>query len=369
MITTAPLPALVDLLAPARSPDRQALARPWLRNGDLAGRWLSRSTWSLAALADTFARIHGRLPVMAFPEYFCNGSLGPLRLGRADLAFYPVGHDLTPDWEGCDRLGRIDIFVLVHTFGWANAGPAARHFCDGRGAWLVEDAAHVLAPIPGIGEWGDAIAYSPHKLLAAPDGAVLVVRGGLEAVQPHLDDSIRALGPAQPSTASWRIKRLLQRSPVGAMLMRRHGGGQPDFATDPAGHPLAQTPALSCRAAAVIGRADLAGIARARAANYTALLAAIGEMADWRPMFELGEGVAPYRLAMRCADRAVATRLYARLRQANLPVESWPDLPPEVAEDSVARRLRNSVLLLPCHQGCAADELAGAYAAALGQRP
>ncbi|HSV29574.1 MAG TPA: hypothetical protein VLL76_08440, partial [Candidatus Omnitrophota bacterium] len=61
---------------------------------------------------------------------------------------------------------------------------------------------------------------------------------------------------------------------------------------------------------------------------------------------------------------AVASVLYARLRAARLPVESWPDLPPE-AGDGAARRLRRTLLLLPCHQGCDATELASAYAGAL----
>jgi dTDP-4-amino-4,6-dideoxygalactose transaminase len=44
------------------------------------------------------------------------------------------------------------------------------------GAWFVEDCAHCLKAVSGVGEFGDFVLYSPHKLLAIPDGGLLVVR-------------------------------------------------------------------------------------------------------------------------------------------------------------------------------------------------
>lgn len=372
MITTAPLPSLGELafLRYLRNPGGNALSAKWLRDGDLGGLWMSRSAWSLAVLADAFSRAHGRKPVIAVPDYICRSSLWPLGQGLAELAFYPVREDdLVPDWQECDRLEAVDLFLLVHYFGSPNDAAAARAFCDRRCAWLVEDAAHVLVPLAGVGEHGDAVLYSPHKLLAVPDGALLVARPGLRAVEHHVVDAAHAAGWTHPPTGSWRLKRLLQRSWLGPWLMRRRPGGQPDFASDPPAGPLARTPSPSPAGAALIGRADLAAIAKIRAANASALWQAIAHCADWQPLFPLRNDIAPYRLALRCADNAVASSLYARLRAAGLPVESWPDLPAGLPANSAARRLRGTVLLLPCHQGCDANTLARTYAAALGVRP
>lgn len=367
MITTVPLPSGAELifLRYLRSPGGNALGEPWLRAGDLGGLWMSGSAWSLAALADTFTLAHGRKPVVAVPEYFCNASLGPLRQDRAKLVFYPIGEsDLRPNWQHCEQLGPVDLFVLVHYFGWPNDAAGARAWCDRHNAWLIEDAAHVLAPLPGIGELGDAVLYSPHKLLAVPDGALLVARPGLRAVEHHVVDAARALGWVHPSTGGWRLKRLLQRSPLGPWLMRRRPGGQPDFASDPASGPLALTPSPSPAGAALIGRARLGEVAQVRADNANRLWHAIKDAAPWRLLFRLEAWVAPYRLVLRCADGATAAALYDRLRAAHLPVESWPDLPPEIGRDGAARHLRDTVLLLPCHQGCSAAKLADAYGAA-----
>lgn len=369
MITTIPLPSLGELLFLRflSAPGGNALAATWLCDGDLGGLWMSRSAWSLAALADAFSRAHGRQPIIAIPEYFCGGSLAPVRDSGARLCFYPVrDDDLRPDWAACDALpGSIDLFVLVHYFGWPNDGAGARAFCDRRGAWLVEDAAHVLAPVEGIGQWGDAVLYSPHKLLPAPDGAVLVARPGLHAVEHHLVEAVRALGWHHPHTGGWRLKRLAQRSVLGPWLQRRRPGGQPDFASDPPAGPVPRTPSPSPAGAALIGRSDLGLAARLRRDNAAMLWRAVAAAAPWVPLMRANDAVAPYRLALRCPDKATATQLYARLRAAALPVESWPDLPPEVGAGA-ARRLRDTVLFLPCHQGCDGAELARHYAAALG---
>lgn len=354
MIPAIPLPSFGHLLALRylRSPAATVLAQPWLRAGDLGALWLSRSSWSLAAVADAFHRLHGRKPVVAVPDYICNQSLWPLRQDRAALVFYPIhAESLTPDWDACDQLGQVDLFVLVHYFGWANDGAGAREFCDRRGAWLVEDAAHVLAPIAGIGEHGDAVLYSPHKLLAVPDGAVLVVRESLRAAEHHLVDAVQALGLAHPPTTNWRTKRLIQCTPMGALLARLRPGGQSSFTTDPATIAMAITPAPSGAGAALIARADLAAIAAKRAANAQALAEAITAQADWAPLCPLRGDVAPYRLVMRCNSPAVAAARYDRLRGIGIAVESWPDLAPEILPDSAARRLRETLLLLPCHQG------------------
>lgn len=367
MIATTPLPSLAQLLAlPYLSaPGGNALAEPWLRPGDLGGLWMARSAWSLAVLAETFRLAHGRAPVVMVPEYICNQSLWPLRQTGARLVFHPIRDDrLSPDWAACERLERPDIFLLVHYFGWPNDSAGARAFCDGRKAWLVEDAAHVLAPIPGIGETGEAVLYSPHKLLPIPDGALLVARESLRAAEHHLVDATRAIGWAHPHTTSWRLKRLVQKTPLGRLLARLRPGGQADFLGDPETQPMARQPAPSRAGAALIARADLAQAAEARRANATALLSALGGRAAWVPLFPLRNDIAPYRLVMRCANQDEASRLYVRLRTGGVPVESWPDLPPEVGEGA-ARRLRRTLLLLPVHQDLHPDQLTRACLTAL----
>ncbi|MBI5162505.1 MAG: hypothetical protein HY985_01235 [Magnetospirillum sp.] len=365
MIGTTPLPGWGALMGLhfLPHPDGQVLAEPWLSRDALGAVWLSRTAWSLAALADAFAATYHRRPQVAIPDYICSQSLWPLRQ-RADLVFYPIGRGSV-----ADEIQHFDMLLLVHAFGWPADTAAARQRCDAVGALLIEDAAHVLRPIPMIGHAGDVVLYSPHKLLAVPDGAVMVVRPGARPLERALHQAVCGLGWAHPPTRGWRVKRALQRSPLGPLLARLRPGGQPEFLTDPAEMPLSSTPMISPGAAGLIARADLDTIAARRLENARALAAAVTPLSPWQPLRPLEAPVAPYRLPMRCDTTAAAVALYARLRAAGLPVESWPDLPGAATAESLARQLRNTVLLLPCHQSLAPQQLAAAYARALGGRP
>ncbi|MBX9634574.1 MAG: hypothetical protein K2X44_06300, partial [Magnetospirillum sp.] len=241
----------------------------------------------------------------------------------------------------------------------------ARNWCDACGAILVEDAAHVLAPVPGVGERGDFVLYSPHKLLPVPDGALLVVRERAKRLEPWVVKALRAIGGAHPHTQAWRLKRLIQKTPLGWLLARFRQGGQADFLSDPAAGPLPPTPMPSAAGAALLARAELAAAAHRRQENAAALAQAIRAPKLWERLFPACNEFAPYRLVMRCTDPDRAAELYTRLRAARLPVESWPDLPPEVTSGT-ALDLRRTLLLLPCHQSLSANSLAQAYAQAVG---
>ena len=175
MFPVVPLPSWSDLAAAflAGAPDNDALAAPW-RHGDERAFWFSRGAWAMAALAQA-ARHDDAPPRVWMPGHFCNQSTEPLRATGARITFYPVDPTtLAPDWAACrataEADGPPDLFFLVHTFGRANDTNGARDFCAESGARLIEDAAHALGPAPGIGEAGDAVFYSPAKLLAVPDG-------------------------------------------------------------------------------------------------------------------------------------------------------------------------------------------------------
>ena len=54
---------------------------------------------------------------------------------------------------------------------------------------MVEDAAHVLIPDMDIGSYGEFTFYSPHKLLAIPDGSVLIQRSKTKVLRELSDNN------------------------------------------------------------------------------------------------------------------------------------------------------------------------------------
>ena len=356
MSTAAPLPSLAGLLAAARAavPDGDRLAAPW-RSADEPRQayWFSRSAFALAALvAARRSAGGGREPLLWLPDYFCNQSSGPARLAGARVVHYPIGGDLEPDWPACAALAADrppDLFVLVHYFGQPAAGEAARAFCESVGAQLVEDAAHVLAPVGGIGSHGAAVFYSPHKLFALPDGALLLAR----------EDVAVAVGADAPSPVAWLLRRLLQKAmprPLRAAAIRRR---TPDFDDDPPFGVLPATPAPSRLALRLLARVDPVAEAAARRRNAELWTAAVARRSDIHAFLPLAAG-APYRFVVEAPGGSAAAP-HDGFRARGCPVESWPDLAPEVlaepARHAVAIGLRRRLLFLPVHGAVTAADI------------
>ena len=359
MMTSVPLPGWRDLaaLAAAVPADDQRLAGPWMGDGGAAREtafWFSRSAWALGAIVAWRRAVEAdQAPVLWLPDYFCNQSTPPARAAGARLVFYPVTRDMQPRWEECRTMARLQaphLFVLVHYFGQAADAATARAFCDETDALLVEDAAHVLAPAPGIGSHGDFVFYSPYKVLPVPDGGLLLMRreDGLAA----MGDAVAGLGARAPSPWAWLGKRLIQKNAPAALLRNRCRSRSPAFADDPPTLPLAATPLLSAAARRLLANAGqrLAESAERRWHNVRVLGRALGRTATaYRPYFADGrETLPPYRLVLDCDDAAAC---FAELRRRGWQAESWPDLPPEVAAEperhADALALRRTLVFLP----------------------
>ena len=358
MIAAVPLPSWRQLAALAGAvPDPMALAAPWHGDGEQAV-WFSRSSWALHAVAVAWKTQHGRIPNVWVPDYFCNGSLAPLRRSGARLTFYPVAETMEPDWPRCRALAASahpDLFLLPHYFGHPSDAISARAFCDEADALLIEDAAHVLRPSPPMGGYGDFVLWSPHKLLAVPQGGLLVCR------RPDRLAVDAPTGPA-PRVLPWLIKRLVQKIVPSQLLPSPSRSGPQRFTDDPAAAALPETPTMARAARILLGAAlaTLPEVERRRRATASQLRAVLEHRPDWHCIIDPATET-PYRLVMRCQSPEVATRRFDDYRRARVPVESWPDLADEVTVQpdlhANALVLRRTILCFPVHQGLSPDEL------------
>lgn len=304
-------------------------------------------------------------PVLWLPNYFCNQSTLPVRDTNARLVFYPVGPDLEPKWDACETLAQTekpDLFILVHYFGKPAGGAKAKAFCEESGTYLIEDAAHVLGPADGIGSHGDFTFYSPYKIYPVPDGAVLLVRD--TTIADAISETIRALPRQAPSPWQWRIKRILQKILPPALLEKRARARRPNFNDDPPPTPLPLTPQLSQAARKMLASQgpQLAEIAEARKSSADALRSQFKSSPEGRPLLSSADaGSAPYRFPLIYRDQERAAGLFSFLSEKGCPVETWPDLPPEVMAQpdnhADAIRFRRTMVFLPVHQSAAPDQL------------
>jgi len=381
ILTLAILPSWASLFRALWKPPirSELLAAPWCRDGETAG-WFSRSAWSLAQIA--LWRLQkeksGHITVW-IPDYFCNSSLTPIRELNTKLVFYPINENLQPDYKACKILAQSDppdLFLIVHYFGCPFPAAPASEFCFKYNAWLIEDAAHVLRPISGVGKFGDFVLYSPHKLLPVPDGAVLVVRSGgpgridSEELEGFGTSSIwskelakhEILNQIQTyisirSNITWLIKRIVQKTGISFKSADRefvevNNGEIKEFA-----FPSPKLSLLSHRLlSAQISMIEDAARLRIQyqllwdhlfleESNEDSLFpASRPNHNDWTP----------YLATFLAIDEKITKKIYESLLIRGLPVTTWPDLPPEVSADRVkhelAWRLRHNRIYLPLHQ-------------------
>ena len=341
------------------------LSLPW-RRGQEESYWFSKSAVSLWAIVRWWQKNFCRAEVVLWvPEYFCAMSLAPLENSNVRIVHYPITEKLLPNWQQCDEMAgesKPDLFIFVHYFGMCLDARQARRFCDRCGALLIEDAAHVLVPIGDIGTQGDFVCYSPHKLLAIPDGALLLHRTSTKANRNmrkspdyvSMDEIIQQMPSRAPAPSKWLIKRLVQKLlPDWIFAWRRLPTD--DFHQDPAacGNQM-DTPQPSSFGQYLLAAQlpDLDRLAYRRRENASVLSAIFSRMSDTHLAIDQTNST-PYHIAISSESAESIEQIYARLRRNGVPVQTWPDLPSEIGRGSTAFRLRHSTLYAPCHQSLA----------------
>ena len=223
----------------------------------------------------------------------------------------------------------------------------------------------MLRPTPGVGEAGDCVMYSPHKHLAIPDGAVLVVRPNGPAqfsennksmdVLSTVNESVLAMSKVSAGSANqldllWLFKRLAQRFGLRARP------SEITFRTEAKVKVAIIHPRMSTIAKRLLLRLlpqlDMVAMHRAQHAKTWAEVLSWGEK-GMTATSQVGEGI-PYLASFSTTDVKSAEALFNDLKREGLPVTTWPDLPPEVLNNAdahqVAIKLRYTRFYLPVHQ-------------------
>jgi len=370
-ITLAPLPKFITICRAVFSPLMldDDLGKPWRRSDDVSF-WLSRSAHSLGLIVLFRQKMYGQNKVCVWiPNFFCNSSLKPLRDLGVELIFYPVNSNLYPDLELCKPLvdsNGLDIFVLVHYFGQAKRLDDVSIFCKKHGAYLVEDASHVFLPIKGVGEVGDFVFYSPHKHLAIPDGAILVVRkygphevgskkSSIGILQETINEIFNSSKNRKLTAYTWLLKRIIQslgfRRSIVCTPYHEDVLSQSNNFDDPKMSNLAKR-LLNAQLN------DLINISKIRIKNAIKWNVVIRWLtsASVAPSYKWVSTMdTPYLASFKFPCIEVSEKLFHNLIKLGVPALTWPDMPPEVSSsisysDSIAISLRNQQFYLPVHQ-------------------
>ena len=274
------------------------------------------------------------------PEFICRDLLPAIHTVGANVAYYPVGPDLTPSLP--DLNWPVSSAVLaVNYFGFPQDLSVFRAYSQRTGALLIEDNAHGFLSRDAAGVWLGLRApvglFSMRKTFAIPDGAALSAVGGPVSAALPPQAPFTGSGLAKAQTIKGRLRSvpvigalLLHLAKAGVRSMRLLCTGQPlpvcadesESSIDAASEPWS---GLQAALAAV----DVDVESERRRLLYVEFERVATEHGV-RPLFhELPVGCVPYGFAFRrCSVEYVAIeRLAARY---GFDVTSWPDLPSEV---------------------------------------
>ena len=338
--------------------------------------WFSRSAWSLYVIVKFRMLISSENQIKVWvPSYFCNESLVAIRSLPVKLYFYPVFSDGKPDLVEFKKLigdSSPDVILFVHYFGKQVLSEELYDLAQKNDAWLVEDAVHCLKSSKRIGNQGDFVLYSPHKLLAIPDGGLLVIREeGPSKITSNLLEKFNfnelyysVINMRQFSNLiayKWLLKRLLQKLGINSIHNKiKFNNEEPLMSIEQLPHPKMSRVAKKLLSNMI----DLDVESKNRENNQQewntglALKNILGEDIN---IISSYESYIPYLAIFVANDTAMAEKTFDLLHKYKIPVSTWPDLPPEVVKDSnvqrVAIEMRATRFFLPVHGSINSDNI------------
>lgn len=329
----------------------------WITGKDQYIVAFSRGQWAIKEFASKIVHQKRKRGIVFVPEYFCEISLTPLRQANFSIYFYRITPAFEPDighlYDLAKKYGAPDILLYVHYFGFPSRVHITQEWCKKNETVLVEDAAHTMVPIPGIGENGNPVIYTPWKFFNIPEGALLVLPEKF-----RLSDNLISLPKGKVLyPLKWMARQLIisfchrMRFPLHMVLRKRVKGHDESEKEMSIGNPLCSL--FSLRLLAFYG-GFTEEIRKKREENYRQLdeFIAHSKIGSYRIFTKLPCKFAPYLYPIRIPESR-SMKVMITLNKKGIPAMSWSDLSPEVKnspEYPLANLLRREVITLPIHQ-------------------
>lgn len=317
----------------------------------------SRGQWAIKEFASKIIHQKGRRGIVFVPEYFCEISLTTLRQASCPIYFYRITPDFEPNighlHDLAKKHGTPDILLYVHYFGFPSRMHITQEWCEKNETILVEDAAHTIVPIPGIGESGNPVIYTPWKFFNIPEGALLVLPERFQ-----LGENVISLPKGKVLyPLKWMAKQLIislchhMRFPLHKVVRKRiKGYDESEQPIDP------KNPECSVFSLNILSRYGqyIDKIRSIRERNYKRLdeIFLKTDISMYRIFKRVPALFAPYVYPLRVpAD--ISIDIITALNKKGIPAAPWSDLSPEVKNSQkypLSNALRREVITLPIHQ-------------------
>jgi perosamine synthetase len=306
------------------------------------------------------------------PAYVCAAAIEPIEYFGAEIVFYAMRQNCTPDWSDleakiCDNVRAI---FAVHYFGFPCDILRFRALSDQYNLFLIEDCAHVLDGMPGshrFGESGDFSVFSPRKHLPVFDGGTLRLNRPAPGfrVQFRFETPLFTLRVAKNLFERRKAPNTPLRVPHTRVPQpeQTRNRRELDIVKGRPQRPLYVVPdstsflpwmadmPMSRLSKHLLSHFPLREIASKRRLNYTYLLEKLSHIKGVKPLFPfLPPDVVPWMLPLTIGDNR---EMDIDLRTLGIPAVTWVSVrDPRISatEFPEADFLYERLVLLPIHQ-------------------
>jgi dTDP-4-amino-4,6-dideoxygalactose transaminase len=316
------------------------------------------------------------------PSYHCASMVEPVAWSGATPVFYRIGADTAVDLAdiAAKRSTATRVLMVTNYFGFPQALPQLRAFCDHHGLLLLEDCAHsFLGACAGrpLGSFGDYAVASSMKFYPVYEGGCLIsARHALSAIALRSAgagfEAKVAINTLEDGCAHGRLGllRWLIRLPMAlktslwTQIKAANPARAQQFTPGSSDGGFDFDPAWLDKRSSLFSRLMLRLVSRRRMGalrrrNYLMLRDAVAGLPGCRPLrTDLPDQVYPWVLPL-WVNRPEP--VFQALKQAGVPVLRFgeflsAEVDVTVCPHSVA--LSRHVLQFPCHQELRDDELA-----------
>ena len=313
------------------------------------------------------------------PAYHCAAMVEPIRAFGAELIFYRINTDCSPDFKDLET--KLDVHtkavISIHYFGFPAPIGEFQAFCAAHELFLIEDCAHVFIDDSArntLGTHGHISIFSFRKFLPVYDGGCLVInkklsQDGLRLRKEDLAFSSKVTKNllekliGNPSTTLTRhlrsglaglyrgVRNIFPRSVVKSKVLT-FSVTSSEFDLSLVDLPMSR---LSQH---ILHNADFDNIVKKRRSNYTYLLNATTGLPGFAPLHpDLPHNLCPWVFP---AFSTQVKDLHKRLRERGIAAFAWdavihPSLP--LAQFPDAAYLYANLICLPIHQDLMNREL------------
>lgn len=291
------------------------------------------------------------------PALFCQDTINYFNIDGVHISFYPLDEKLRPDIKKIRESYKqeYDIMLSTHYFGKLYDFNDIKVFCKQHSIIFLEDCAHAVMRRGKMSYYGDIALYSPHKVLPLPDGGVICFnrKGRAEVadiyscIKSKVDNKRHGIFDCW----KWRIKKLVQKIVKKEknidMKLKVHYG----IPRKENGNKYI----ISAYAKKILTSYDekkLNAIVFKRKKNLSVINSLIKrQFPEAIPMVD-DNTEQPYIAVYNLKNVNDKNDFLRKLKQRNIPMAYWPDLPPEIAapEFQNIMHLSSEIVTIPIIQ-------------------